>query len=78
MPLGYYSFAALRQALCDEPVECIECTTHQYTDGDYDKCEWDFKAKFCFPNGGIGEATSILRGPTWWKPSHVTVTTKQV
>ncbi|RYP23457.1 hypothetical protein DL767_008814 [Monosporascus sp. MG133] len=78
MSMGCYSFAVMRQAFGAEPLECLECTTNHYTDGIHDKCDWDFKAKFRFPNGGIGEATSTMRGPTVWKPSHVHVMTKQV
>lgn len=78
MAMGTYNFAALRLVFGAEPEECLKCDVHAYTDGIHDKCDWDFKAKFRFPNGGIGEATSTLRGPTLWKPSHVTVTTKPV
>ena len=78
MSMGCYSFAALRQVFGAEPLECIECTTNHYTDGIHDKCDWDFKAKFRFPNGGIGEASSTMRGQTAWKPSHVHVTTRPV
>lgn len=78
MSMGCYSFAALRTVFGAEPVECIKCTTHHYTDGIHDKCDWDFHAKFRFPNGGIGDAKSSLRGPTLWKPSHVCVASREV
>ncbi|KAI1133269.1 putative oxidoreductase [Nemania abortiva] len=78
MAMGCYSFAIMREAFGAEPVECVECTTNHYTDGIHDKCDWDFRAKFSFPNGSVGEAKSTLRGPTVWKPSHVQVTTKQI
>ncbi|KAL3417503.1 hypothetical protein PVAG01_10513 [Phlyctema vagabunda] len=78
MSMGTYGFAALRLAFGGMPEECVECDTHSYTDGVHDKIDWDFKAKFRFPNGGTGEARSTLNGPTFWMPSHVTVTMKQV
>ncbi|KAI1350265.1 putative oxidoreductase [Xylaria sp. FL0043] len=78
MAMGCYSFAVMREVFGAEPTGCIDCTTHHYTDGIHDKCDWDFRAKFSFPNGGIGEATSTLRGPTAWKPSHVAVTTRPI
>ena len=78
MSMGCYSFAALRAVFGAEPEECIEATTNSYTDGIHDKCDYDFRTKWRFPNGGIAEASSTLRGPTAWKPSHVQVTMKQV
>ncbi|RYP73121.1 hypothetical protein DL769_004282 [Monosporascus sp. CRB-8-3] len=70
--------AVMRLAFGAESLECLEGTTNHYTDGIHDKCDRDSKAKFRFPNGGIGEATSTLRGPTAWNPSHVHVKTEQV
>lgn len=78
MAMGCYSFAAMRQVFGTEPVECLESVTNHFTDGIHDKCDWDFKARFRFPNGGIGEAKSTLKGQTAWKPSHVKVTTREV
>ncbi|KAJ2975577.1 hypothetical protein NUW58_g8310 [Xylaria curta] len=78
MAMGCYSFAVMREAFGAEPTACIDCTTHHYTDGIHDKCDWDFHAKFSFPNGGIGEATSTLRGPTAWKPDHRKFRTRKV
>ncbi|UNI21249.1 hypothetical protein JDV02_007256 [Purpureocillium takamizusanense] len=78
MAMGCYSFAAMRHVFGSEPVECTECTTNHFTDGVHDKCDWAFEAKFRFPNGGIGEARSTLRGKTAWKPSHVRVKTRPV
>ena len=78
MAMGCYSFAVLRSVFGAEPEECVEATTNSYTDGIHDKCDWDFRTKWRFPNGGVGVATSTLRGPTAWKPSHVQVTMRQV
>ncbi|KAK0615550.1 hypothetical protein B0T17DRAFT_496559, partial [Bombardia bombarda] len=77
MAMGCYNLAAMRQAVGAEPAECTECTTHHYTDGIHDKCDWDFSAKFRFPNGATGAARSTLSGPTLWTPSHITVATKE-
>ncbi|GIK03713.1 hypothetical protein Aspvir_007787 [Aspergillus viridinutans] len=77
MAMGTYNFAALRLFFDAEPEECLSCQTHAYTDGIHDKCDYDFTAKFRFPNGGIGEASSTLKGPTYWTPSHVTVTHRE-
>ncbi|KAJ5551691.1 hypothetical protein N7535_000365 [Penicillium sp. DV-2018c] len=78
MAMGTYNLAMLRLLFDAEPEECLDCQVHSYTDGVHDKCDWDFNAKFRFPNGGIGEASSTLRGPTYWTPSHVTVTQNEV
>lgn len=78
MAMGCYSFAVLRAVFGAEPEECVEASTDSYTDGIHGKCDWDFRTKWRFPNGGVGEATITLRGPTAWKPSHVQVTMRQV
>ncbi|KAL4738958.1 hypothetical protein BDV11DRAFT_127604 [Aspergillus similis] len=78
MAMGTYNMAALRMAFDAEPEECLSCEVHAYTDGVHDKCDYDFHATFRFPNGAIGEASSTLKGPTYWTPSHVTVTQKEV
>ncbi|KAA8645282.1 Gfo/Idh/MocA family protein [Aspergillus tanneri] len=78
MAMGTYNMAALRMALAAEPEECLSCQVHAYTDGIHNKCDYDFHATFRFPNGIIGEASSTLKGPTYWTPSHVTVTQKEV
>ncbi|KAI4724320.1 hypothetical protein E4T49_07940 [Aureobasidium sp. EXF-10728] len=78
MAMGTYNYAALRLLFNADPVECMSCDTQAYTDGVHDKCDYSFQAKFRFPNGGIGEASSILQGSTILKPSFVTVTTREV
>ncbi|KAF4636108.1 hypothetical protein G7Y89_g1969 [Cudoniella acicularis] len=78
MMLGAYNFSILRLIFNDEPEECLTCNTNVFSDGVHDKCDYDFKVKFRFPNGGIGEATSTLRGPILWKPSEARVTTREV
>ncbi|KAL8725085.1 MAG: hypothetical protein Q9166_007579 [cf. Caloplaca sp. 2 TL-2023] len=78
MAMGTYNFAALRLIFDAEPEECLSCDVNAYTDGVHKKCDYDFKTKFRFPGGRIGEAQSTLRGPTIWKPSHVTVTNRKV
>jgi predicted dehydrogenase len=78
MMIGTYNFGILRMIFNDEPEECLTCDTTIFGDGIHDKCDYAFKAKFRFPNGGIGEATTTMRGPILWKPSEARVTTKEV
>jgi len=78
MSTGTYNFAVLRLLFDTEPVECISCETHTFPEEAHKNCDIDFKAKFRFPNGGIGVAQSTLRGSTIWYPSSVTVTNKEV
>jgi predicted dehydrogenase len=78
MAMGTYNYAALRLLFGADPVECTSCETKAYTDGVHNKCDYEFQAKFRFPNGGIGEASSTLQGGTILKPSFVTVTTREV
>ncbi|KAI1824154.1 oxidoreductase domain-containing protein [Xylaria intraflava] len=77
MALGTYNFAVLRMIFDSEPQECLSCTTEVLGDGIHDQCDYTFKAQFRFANG-IGEATSTLKGPLWWKPSEARVTHKEV
>jgi predicted dehydrogenase len=78
MQMGTYNFAALRDVFGADPEECLSCDTKSYTEGIHNKCDYDFTAKFRFPNGGIGEAYSTLKGPTIWTPSYTTVTLREV
>ncbi|KAF8863061.1 NAD(P)-binding protein [Acephala macrosclerotiorum] len=78
MSLGTYNFATIRTLFGAEPVECLSCETHQYPEEAHKNIDTDFKAKFRFPNGGIGEAESTLNGPTIWVPSSVVVKNKEV
>lgn len=78
MAMGTYNFAMLRLIFGVNPEECLSCETKAYTDGIHAKCEYEFQAKFRFPNGGIGEASSTLKGGTIMKPSWATVVTKEV
>lgn len=68
---GAYNFDA-------EPVESLCCETHTFLEEAHKNCTTDFKAKFRFPNGGIGVVESTLRGSTIWLPSSVIVTNKEV
>lgn len=78
MGMGTYNFAALRLIFDAEPEECLNCDVKAFTEGIHHDCDYEFKTKFRFPNGGIGEAFSTLQGPTLWYPSYATVTHKQV
>lgn len=40
----------------------LEASTNSYADGIHDKCDWDSRTKWRFPNGGVGGARSTLRG----------------
>ncbi|KAI1325924.1 putative oxidoreductase [Xylariaceae sp. FL0255] len=77
MQVGTYNFAMLRMIFGAEPTECLACDTTVFGDGVHDKCDTSFTAKFQFPNGGIGEAKSTMRGPWFWKPSEVRVTHRE-
>jgi predicted dehydrogenase len=78
MAMGTYNYASLRMIFDAEPEECISCDVNAFTDGPQKNCDTDFTAKFRFPNGGIGEARSTLKGETIMKPSYVIVTNKEV
>ncbi|RYP17996.1 hypothetical protein DL765_004215 [Monosporascus sp. GIB2] len=78
MALGTYNLAVLRMIFGAEPDECLACDTTVLGDGVHDRCDSTFSAQFRFPNGGVGEATSTLRGPLWWKPSEARVTHREV
>ena len=78
MGMGTYNFSSLRLIFNAEPEECLSCDAKAYTDGVHNNCDYDFKAKFRFPNGGVGEAQSKLKGATLPRFSSVTVTNKEV
>lgn len=78
MGMGTYNFAALRLIFGAEPEECISVDVKSLTEGVHHDCDTEFKAKFRFPNGRIGEAFSTLQGPTIWHPSYARVTHRQV
>lgn len=75
--LGTYNFGVLRMIFKDEPEECLNCDVSIFGNGSHDQCDYSFKAQFRFPNGGIGEATTLLRGPLLWKPSKARVMYKE-
>lgn len=77
MALGTYNFAALRNIFGTEPEECLSCDVKAYTDGVHKNCDYDAKARFRFPNGGIGEVHTTLKGGIMYKPTSVTVTEKE-
>jgi predicted dehydrogenase len=75
MGMGTYNFAALRLIFGAEPEECISVDAKSLTEGVHHDYDTEFKAKFRFPNGCIGEAFSTLQGPTIWHPSYARVNT---
>ncbi|KAJ5547082.1 oxidoreductase [Penicillium frequentans] len=78
MMLGTYNFGMLRMIFGAEPTECLECQTSIFGDGVHDRCDYRFAAKFAFPNGGVGEAMTTMRGSILWKPSEARVTMKEI
>ncbi|KAJ5287255.1 Oxidoreductase N-terminal [Penicillium angulare] len=78
MMLGTYNFGITRMIFNDNPVECLSCEPGTFGDGIHDQCDTDFKAKFRFPNGGIAEASTTMRGSVLWKPSEARVTHREV
>ncbi|KGO77412.1 Oxidoreductase, N-terminal [Penicillium italicum] len=78
MMLGTYNFSVIRMIFDDDPVECLTCEPGIFGDGIHDQCDADFKAQFRFPNGGMAEASTTMRGPILWKPSEARVTHKEV
>lgn len=78
MMTGTYNFAVLRMIFGAAPEECLACDAGIFGDGAHDRCDADFRARFRFPNGGVGEAASTLRGPLLWKPSEARVTHREV
>ena len=78
MGMGTYNFAALRLIFGQEPEECLSADTKAWTEGVHHDCDYEFKTKFRFPGGGIGEAFSTLQGPSFWHPSYATVTHRKV
>jgi predicted dehydrogenase len=78
MMLGTYNFSIIRMVFDDDPVECLTCEPGIFGDGIHDQCDTDFKATFRFPNGGIAEASTTMRGSILWKPSEARVTHKEV
>ncbi|KAJ5087757.1 Oxidoreductase N-terminal [Penicillium angulare] len=78
MMLGTYNFGVIRMIFNDNPIECLSCEPGIFGDGIHDQCDTDFKAKFRFPNGGIAEASTTMRGSVLWKPSEARVTHREV
>ncbi|TVY16049.1 hypothetical protein LARI1_G004924 [Lachnellula arida] len=76
MMLGTYNFGLMRMVFNAAPEECLACDTHVHADGMHDKCDYDFTAKFRFPNGGIGEGTYVPR-PLYLEALHARVTHKE-
>lgn len=77
MSLGTYTFAALRLLTEAEPEECISCENKAFTEGQQAGCDYQFEAKFRFPNGVIGEGAANLKGGILYAPDAITVTTKE-
>ncbi|CZR52210.1 related to Oxidoreductase [Phialocephala subalpina] len=66
MDLGTYSILSLRQIFGTEPDECLEATPRMMPKGYDQKCDHAMKAKWRFPNGGIGTIECDLSARTAW------------
>ena len=64
MAMSMYKFSALRLIFDTELEECLSCDVKAFTDEAHKNCDYDFKAKFRFPNGGTGDAQRTLKGDT--------------
>lgn len=64
MDMGGYTVLCLRHIFAAEPEECIECVPRLMPEGWDQKCDHATKAKFKFPNGGVGsiDVDIALRG----------------
>lgn len=78
MSMGTYNYAALRLVFGASPEECVSCDAEAYTEGVHDKADYAFQAKFRFPGGGIGEASSSLRTEALPRTSYITVKHREV
>lgn len=76
--LGTYPLAAHREAFGAEPVECVDADLTGMAPP-RDRCDYTFRAKLRFPNGGVGEIDGTMRAPNTrlYLPT-VTVTHKPV
>jgi len=54
--IDMYNFSALRLIFDAEPEEYLSCDIKAFTDRAYKNCDYDFKANFRLPNGGISKA----------------------
>ncbi|KUI59672.1 D-xylose 1-dehydrogenase (NADP(+)) 2 [Cytospora mali] len=80
LDIGTYTLAALRSVFGAEPEECLEADLERMQPP-YDRCDGNFRAKFRFPGGLIGEMEGGLRGsnfPTSWALPAVIVTHRPV
>lgn len=64
MDMGPYAIGVLRMIFGSPPETCEECIVNKISD----TVDQSYKARFRFPNGGIGVAESNLRSP-WTKLS---------
>lgn len=78
LDLGTYPVAAVRSAFGAEPTECVDAKLTAMAPP-YERCDHSFRAKFSFPNGGVGEVDGTLRASNWWiSLPTVTVTHRPV
>lgn len=78
MHVGVYALSMLSMIFDEEPEQCLRCDTKVFNDGVHDRCDTDATIQFRFPNGGIGEVCSSLRGSMFWKLSEARVMMKEV
>ena len=75
LDVGTYTLATLRDAFGTEPEECLQADLETLPPP-HDKCDANFKAKFRFPGGRIGEMEGGVRGS--YIPSSKWITTVTV
>jgi predicted dehydrogenase len=66
MDVGTYNILTLRQMFGAEPEECIEAIPRMMPEGYDQKCDHAMKAKWRFPNGGIGDINADLGATGGW------------
>lgn len=66
MDLGTYNVLFLRQIFGTEPEECLDTAPRLMPKGYDQKCDYGMKAKWRFPNGGIGTIECDLGARNAW------------
>lgn len=76
MDIGGYTASALLRIFGQAPADCIKCDTEPALLDE--RCDKQFRTKYRFPNGGIGEMEGHLRAPIDKLKSVATVINKPV
>ncbi|KAJ2974204.1 hypothetical protein NUW58_g8733 [Xylaria curta] len=62
MDLGSYTASALTRIFGSVAEECVDCETVPHAEAD-PRCDRRFRARYRFPNGGVGEMEGDLKAP---------------